>query len=518
MNNGRRRGLSHLVAGAILGVVAFTLVLAATDPPGPGLDPDAMAYMGAAESVAGQGRYRVPAAGWDSDDSTSALTHFPPGYSTALALPVRLGMSPPQAARLLQALAAAVTVATLVWLVADATTLLAGLLLGLALMVTTALAQVHTSVLSEPLFLACLSLMLAAMTRHPGRPLRTGIPAALAAIVRYAGVAVVGAAAIWAFAQRGTLTVRFRRAAIAVLPAVLLQGLWVLRTRRLHEPAEIRHFAMYGRLGPTLQQAGATIRDWLIPDRDAWSDPMPYRGALACAAVVVVAAVLYMGARRAIALWRTPPDAPGDPRHEAPARLLAACALLVACYLGMLVVSRLLADPGIPFDERILSPALLLATVAIATSITLWWRTTSRLLPRLALGVALCGWWTASAATTGDEVAYALDWGSDFAGEQWRRSELLDWARTEGATHPLYTNWPSAVWFHLHRPSRYLPGAADTTELAAFAELLRATDGRALVFSVPDADYMTREALARASGLRVVVALEDGVVLAARAP
>lgn len=515
MNSHRTRQLSHLLVAAILGITAFTLVLTVTDPPGPGLDPDAMAYMGAAESVAWQARYRVPAAAWWSADSTSALTHFPPGYPTVLALPVRLGMAPPQAARLVEALAAAVTIITLVLLVAEATTLLTGVLLGLALLVTRAMELVHLSVLSEPLFLACTALTLAAMVRAR-RPLAIGIPAALGALTRYAGVVLVGAGALWALVPRGSPAERLRRAAWALLPALLLQGAWVLRTRRLHEPGEIRHFAWYGSLGPTLRQSGATIRDWLVPDPGAWSDPIPYRPAIAFAAVIVVAAIVVMGTRRAIDAWNRPP-AEGAPssEHEAPARLLAACALLIVCYIGMLVVSRLFADPGIPFDSRILAPAVLIASVAIATCMALWWRHGSSMVTRIAVGIAIAGWALSSAATNAGEVQYALGWGSDLAGEEWQRSELLDWARTTGATHPLYSNWPSAVYFHLHRPSRYVPPARDTALLAAFADTLRATDGRAIVFTVPGVDYMTRETLERAPGLRIVTELEDGVVLAA---
>ena len=98
----------------LLGVVAFTLVLHITDPPGPGLDPDALAYMGSAESFARMGEFRAPTARWWSSDSTAALAHFPPGFATALAAPVRLGMDPMQGARLVQALCAFVIVTTLV--------------------------------------------------------------------------------------------------------------------------------------------------------------------------------------------------------------------------------------------------------------------------------------------------------------------------------------------------------------------------------------------------------------------
>ena len=84
--------VAQLLPATLLGAVAFALALIITDPVGPGLDPDALSYMGAAESVAAHGIYQIPAAKWSSADSTAPLAHFPPGYSTVLALPVRLGM------------------------------------------------------------------------------------------------------------------------------------------------------------------------------------------------------------------------------------------------------------------------------------------------------------------------------------------------------------------------------------------------------------------------------------------
>ena len=68
-----RQLLGRLAPAVLLGILAFTLVLVVTDPPGPGLDPDAMQYMGAAESLAAQGAYRIPSATWTSGDNTSPL-------------------------------------------------------------------------------------------------------------------------------------------------------------------------------------------------------------------------------------------------------------------------------------------------------------------------------------------------------------------------------------------------------------------------------------------------------------
>lgn len=498
-----RQLLVRLAPAALLGIVAFALVLAVTDPPGPGLDPDALSYMGAARSLVTHGTYRIPTAPWTSADSTSPLAHFPPGYSTALAIPVALGMAPPQAARLVDALAAAVTVITLVLVVGAATTTLAGALLGVALIVTPAMTTVHLSVLSEPLFLALLALTLAAMVDAPEHPLRGGVAAALGAMVRYAGVSLVGAVALWSFVQRAPWRERVRRALIAVLPAALLEVGWVVRTRIASGGEHaIRRFALYGDLGPTLREGGATLRDWLVPETDAeW--PVPHREAIALAVAVLLVLLIVLGARAARA----------DVRGRA-WRLLRACALLVACYAAMILLSRLIADPAIPLDERILAPFLLLVTAAAATAIACWWRAARSLLPRAALGAALLGWCVASASVALDNGRFALGYGSDFAGEQWRHSPLLDWARTSGASHPLYTNWPAAVYFHLHRPSHSLPKTDEAGELTDFVDTLRQLDGRALVFDAPNADDIVAKALTEQPGLRVVARLSDGVVLA----
>ncbi|HEX5971195.1 MAG TPA: hypothetical protein VFY85_04665, partial [Gemmatimonadaceae bacterium] len=420
-----------------------------------------------------------------------------------LAIPVALGMTPPQAARLTDAIAAAVTTITLVLVVGAATGPTAGVLLGVALLATPAMATVHLSVLSEPLFLALLALTLAAMVDAPDRPLRAGVAAALGAMVRYAGVSLVGAVVLWSCARRAPWRERVRRAMLAALPAVLLEGAWVVRTRLASGGQHaIRHFALYGDLGPTLREGGTTLRDWLVPETDAeW--PVPHRAVIALAAAAVLVTLVVLGARAARAesrrrAWRT----------------LCACTVLLACYAMMIIVSRLVADPAIPFDERLLAPFLLLVTTAAAVGITCWWRTTGSRVARAAVGIVLVGWWGASARVALDDGRYALDYGSDFAGEEWRHSPLLEWARTSGASHPLYTNWPAAVYFHLHRPSYSLPTADEAEALASFATALRRRDGRVLLFDAPDADDLAAPSLVEQAGLRIVARTSDGVVLA----
>ncbi|HET9010254.1 MAG TPA: hypothetical protein VFN38_00500 [Gemmatimonadaceae bacterium] len=516
MNQRTIARVASLIPAGILGIAAFALVLEITDPPGPGLDPDALSYLGAAESVVAHGTYRIPTAKWASADSTAPLEHFPPGFSTALALPVRFGMTPPQAARLVEALCAAVTVTVLVLLVSAATTPLAGILLAVALFATPAMYEVHVSVLSEPLFLACLTLVLAAMTCAPDRPLRAGIPAALGALTRYAGMSCVGAVALWSLLQRAPLAMRMRRTVVAVLPALVLQGAWVLRTRHAAGPTAIRKFSVYTTgLGATLAQGARTLGAWLVPDPDAALEPLSHHGLLAVAAAVVVLLAVGGGVRRA---WMDRATATDDRQRPAvdPQRLLGASAVLLACYLALIFVSRLLADPGIPFDNRLLAPALLLVTTIVATALALWWRAAHMEIARIAVCGALLGWLAASASVTAVADRYVRTWGSDFAGEQWRRSELLAWARTNGASVPLYSTWPAAVYFHLHRPARQVPLMTDDARaLAAFPDSLRVHGGRLLVFDVADPQHVAPATLLASPGLRVVARVQDGVVLAA---
>jgi hypothetical protein len=285
-----------------------------------------------------------------------------------------------------------------------------------------------------------------------------------------------------------------------------LQGIWVIRTRIAASAGaeEIRKFAVYGNLRPTLAQGGATLAAWIVPDPLASTEPIAHHGGIAVAAGFALVVLMSIG------VWRAWPS-----RHEQSStstwRLFTAGALLLVCYLGIVGVSRLLADPDIPLDERILAPALVLLTTLTAAALALWWNGTRLIVARIAVCGALLGWWFAAASATYAEARYALEWGSDFAGEQWRHSELLDWARHDRGT--LYSNWPAAVYFHLHHPSRELPKDFDATTLKAFADTVRVRGGRVLLFDVPAIEYAPTALLVKAPGLQIVARLSDGVVL-----
>jgi hypothetical protein len=452
--------------------------------------------------------YRVPVTPWSASDTTAPLAHFPPGYSTAIAAPVLLGLTATQGARVVNAVAAFVEIAVAVWLVADTVGLIAGVIVGVVLLVMHALVLVHLSILSEPLFLACLVAVLAAMRRVLLAPdersliiaaLGGGVAAAGAVLVRYAGVAAVAALVLWVAARPGRLAVRLRRAIVASLPSILLLGAWVLHASRTSGAHSIRSFGAYGGMGETLRMGLSTVIAWLVPLTS--DDTLPGRAWVALALFLGLGFATIRGADRT--------------RGSAAAGTIRAAMLLALAYLVVLVGSRWFADPGIPFDERLLIPVFLLVVIAAGVAIPFSWQGARR--PARWVGaILLAGWIGASFRATEDDVSWALENGQDFAQEQWTQSPLLAWARANAPRQPLYTNWPPAVLFHLHRAAREVPEVADSTDaevLRAFADSVRVHHGVILAFDQPSPDFIGLDALARAPGLRPIARFADGTIL-----
>ena len=492
--------------------IAFSGVLWVTAPPGPGVERSSAAYLGAAESLVEGHGYRMPTAAWDAPESTTPLTHYAPGFPTAIALPMVMGFPPLQSARLVEALAAFVTMAVLVALVGDAVGMGAAAAFAIVLLLMPVMVDLHLMVLSEPLFLALIALTVATMVAAPDAPIAAGLCAAGALAVRYAGIGVVAGVVVWAVMGRGPFKGRVRRAALAFLPAllVILAGLWVARTAGGNAT---RHLGFYGGLAGALADAGRAVAQWLVPTPHAalwvwW---------LAVPAAAVFVAVLVAGARRARRLWQLlPQDLPMQSSTNVPqlvaARVLGAGAVLGGAYAAALLAARLFVDGSFTFEARLMSPLILIATLTFSVAVATWWRSAGRL-PRTALALLLLAWAAGALATTRSQVNESLTYGLDFAGEGWRGSPLLEWVQADGARRPIYSNWPALPYLYLDRPARGLPTSGDPEALRAFGDSVAAHDGVVLAFSVDNPDFVSSDSLVAGSGLRVLASYPGGRVL-----
>ena len=493
-------------------MTAALLALLVTSSAGPGLDPDSASYLSAAESLVQGKGYRIAIASWYSSDSTAPLAHFPPGYPTALAIPTAMGVAPPMSARIVNAVAAAVTATAVCVLVASsAGSVVAALVTITVLLLTPALIEVHLSALSEPLFLALEVLTLVALVMRDRKPLLAGVFAACATMVRYAGVALGGAVVLWAFLQRDTLAGRIRRAVIAGLPTAALQGAWIIRSRMIAGPHGIREVGVYSGFGATLRAGVGTIVQWFVPM--PYGESIPLRGAIAVALIVAVVLSVAAGVRR-VTTRATSDGATPVAVVELPRRVVHAGALLAICYVVVICLSRLFADPGIPFDNRILAPLELLLTVIAAVALT---ALSHGRVARGAIIVLLLGWAGLAMYADYDTVSYAMNEGSDFASSAWRESPTLAWARANAVGVPLYSNWAAAVYFHLHRPAHEIPASEEDASMTAFRDTLRARHAVVLAFDAPSPGLVDPVEVEKSVGLKEIAKLSDGRVLGAGA-
>ncbi len=482
-------------------------MLAVTEPLGPGLDPDAMAYLHAAGSLAHRGVLLDVRDDWVSPDSTRPLTRWPPGFSVAIAGPIALGASPVPAARFVMALAAFITLAALAWVVSGAAGVAAGAVTALVLLVTPAMAIVHESVLSEPLFLATLALTLAAMVRARPGPLVEGAAAAAASMVRYAGLSAIGAVVLWELTRAGPWRDRARRTAIAAAPGALVNAWWWARAAYVGGRGAVRDFSVYGEIGYTLREGAGTGAGWLAPVLAP-----PWSALLATGVVGALVITAGLGARRSALGSST---AGLGARHSAlgsTRTVLGASALIAGCYLGLVLAARVLADPNIPLDERILVPAMVFVTAAAAVPIAAWWRGAASW-SRVVGAVALVAWGVGSVVVTRDLTRYALETGNDYADICWRGSPVIAWVREHGAGHALLSNASVAVFFQADRVAREMPTDMRADLLARFADTLAARRAYVVLFDQSCASTIEQpDSLVGALGLVAEARLSTGSV------
>lgn len=485
--------------------IAAALVFVSTRAPGPGLDPDAMAYTGAATSLVRQGRMRVPTAKWSRPDSTSSMSLWPPGFPAAIALPVYLGASPIQSARWINVLAAAVTAGAIVALIAGPLGVSAGLVAAAIVFATPAVLDAHISVLSEPLFIALMSLLLLAMVYARDRLLLLGVLATALVMVRYAGAAAPAAVVIWTLIDaRHDWRSRIRRAAtVALLPLIAI-ALWFARVAMAPDRHATPKLSLYGGWSATLTQGRDAVAEWLAP---LLSDG-PVQRLVALVMVIALAAFIVT------ATIDTAGNRLRQLRVGGVATLLGAVSLLGAWYVVVVLASRAFVGGTIPLDWRILAPLIILVEIAAVTAIGYWWRA-YHFPVRAAIAAVALAWFGAASTATVNDAVYATTEGSDFAGSSWRMSPLIAWVRDHAVGRPIYSNWPPALYFYAGRVSRELPDSTDAGRISEFANRIRSDHGYVVGFDERSPDFISPTTLARKLDLRQVVRTADGTVWAA---
>jgi len=508
----------------LLAAGAAALVAVGTLPPGPGLYGDDAGYLGAAQSLARTGALRVPFATYTSADSTAPLAQWPPGMSLLVALPVRLGLEPVPAGRLIVIASAATTILLVVLIVGSAAGAAWGALAALAVAVTSSIVATHLMILSEPPFIALAMLTLALLVHAPDRPLPAGLVAGVAVLVRYAGLGLVGGVALWQLLQPGPISRRLRRAAIGAAPGIAAYGIWSAIVRRSGTAVRLLH--------PD-QRPAASIRRF-IGATEAWLAPglfgeshrtMLVRvGIKGVVATAIVALLVSLGVSRARGR-RVVPGADAsvadDPSGDA-GKVALAAAILAAGVGGLILVARLL-ESSVTLYDRMLSPVHALLDVALVAALAAWWTAERRADWSRALAVGTLVLWAGASASISAQVIYeARTVGLEHAAVDVRRSPLWTWVRDSGGGRPLYSNDFADVYLQTGRPSHFLPWIVTDDSVHALCAALARRPGLVVWVTAYVADEllypelaplaMTPTRLPRLVPLREVARFPDGVI------
>jgi len=468
------------------GVITALCVLAATAPRGPGLTPDGMSYLAAAQTLVRSGSLREPFAVWSASDSTAPLADYPAGFSLVLAVPIALGAPAPQAARWVEALCAGAAVgfsSALLGELAGA----AGAAFGVALLLLLpALTDVTLLVLSEPLFLLILTGVIAEMVRRPGRPALAGLLAGAGNLVRYAGAFLVAGVALWSALQPGSWRQRMGCAAVATLPGAALHLYW--RAAGI-DPGGGLAASAYGGVGQALREGWNTGLDWLVPG---------VSGRLALVIGVVLLLLL------AVIWWRAFRTASDGIR-----RLLLAAALLAVLYCGTVGFARLYVIPDVPFDSRILLPLFFILSMAAAAAAGLGGR--SRPVQVITTTVVI-GWCALAVTRDVRVVVNAQRWGLAYETAEWQASPLAEWLRGPGRERALYTNDPAGIWYLTGRPSRLLADTLDSDSVRVFRTRFESRPSALVAFDAPFDVMAPADSVVLARSLTPVARFAHGVV------
>jgi hypothetical protein len=306
-------------------------------------------------------------------DGAVPVTTLPPGYATVLAAFAALGVSLDAAARLVGALSLG-TAAAAIALMAHRLTRGSWAAAAGAVLVFLVAGSVFDGfypsswvllsiyVLSETLFLAASLLAVLAVARLVRRGTTrdvwwAGLAIGATVTMRYLGVAVLAAALVVVlFRTTWPRRTRVRRAlglaALGLGPTVLwLAGLWATVGR--------------GRPSTPLRPRSRELDLFAdgLDDVAHWFVPTSVTGWASVAVVLAVAALVTVGVR----FVRARPAGAGAPPWQGPDRLFELLALFTAGYVGLLFLSRWLANSNLEFDGRLLAPVRAVAAVVLVS-------------------------------------------------------------------------------------------------------------------------------------------------------
>ena len=474
-----------LASFLILGLLALSgtfLILYAT-PQGMGLSDDSIAYIAGARSIlSGQG-YREA---WLA--SNQPVTHFPPGFSTVLALTGISGLDPLRGTRLINSLLFGGNIFLLGiigWRMTRSKVM--GGVLALLLLLNGQLFRVHTTAMSEPLYIfftlaAFLSfwhyffeekIQSTAEKTKDAKDEKLGVLGssnfwlifaatltAFAYLTRYAGLALLATFLASLVILHPTWKKRLTSAGIFLAGFIPYALAWNIRNRLLTDNATNRQLVYHPITADNVQLGIANFAAFLLPveewRRTLIKIPNLFTAILLIIVLVFLVWVLFKGWKKFF-----------NPATETPEVLSFISVLYSFAYLASILSSMTLFDASTKFQLRILAPVYInLLIMLVYVSSHLWKSTaaTSRLtfyVSRTAVISLAFYIFTTSILNFTSTLTQLRKGGQGYASFQWFDSEAMDFLSQLPEGTRIYSNQVGPVYLYTGRPGYVLPDVID---------------------------------------------------------
>ena len=488
----RQSLLASILTLGLLAVSGTFLVLYAT-PQGLSLSDDSIAYIAGARSIlAGEG-YREA---WLA--SNQPVTHFPPGFSSVLALVGISGLDPLRGTRFVNSLIFGANIFLLGligWRMTRSK--VAGILLAALFLINGALFRVHTTAMSEPLYIFfTLSAFLAfwhyfdeqnvstakstkdakeekklGAHRVLGGPngflLATAILTAFAYLTRYAGLALLATFLVSLLILHDTWRKRLTSAGIFLAGFIPFALAWGIRNRLLTDNATNRQLVYHPISAENIETAIYNISSFLMPVEE-WRriivrTPNLFWGILVAIVLMLLIWVIYKGLKKFF-----------QPTSETPEVLSFISAMYIFGYLASILSSMMLFDASTKFQLRILSPvyvSLLIMLVYLlwrlwdqkAASSSLTFYASVRNLPvgRITFFILVLYAFSTSFYSFTDAMTQLRKGGQGYASFRWFDSAAMDFLSKLPDGTRIYSNQVGPVYLYTGRPGYVLPDLVD---------------------------------------------------------
>ena len=451
-----------LIALGLIALGAIGMLLYST-PEGLGLSDDSIGYIAGARSIlSGQG-YREA---WLA--SNGPVTHFPPGFSSLLALISLSGLDPLRSARFLNALlygANSFLIGVIGWRMTKSQA--AGVILALLFAVNASLFNAHAVAMSEPLyiFFSLAAFLTFSEYFSPSSPsplgrgkgegwlIATGIVTALAYLTRYAGLALLATFLLALILLHDTWKKCLTSAAIFTASTLPLLIGWGIRNKIVADNATNRTLVYHPLTSENIETGIYNISEFLIPvemwRRTLIKIPNFLFILLAIITLVLLIWVVYKGLKKFL-----------QPATELPEILSFTNGLYIFGYLASIFSSMMLFDASTKFKLRILSPVYVsLLILLVFFGYWLWQKRNTLLRGVVVLFTILI--LMLSLYDTSNFVTKLHKGGQGYASFKWYDSEAMDFLRQLPEDTRIYTNQPGPVYLYTSRPSYVLPDLVD---------------------------------------------------------